>query len=431
MRTGILGGGLCGLSLAYFLGPEEKTILEAEGRLGGLLQSHTKEGVAYDIGPHILFSKDHETLGNILELLGENAKKHRRSNKIFYKGRFVKYPFENDLHSLPEKDREYCLGTYLNNPYENIDAKNMHDFFLKAFGEGITCAYLQPYNRKIWKFDPASMDTQMVWRIPKPPKEDVIRSARGESTEGYLHQLYFYYPARGGIQALAEAIEKRIGSTGIETGCSVKKIRKKGGGWEVETTRGSYFFDRLVSTIPLQELVDALEDVPPEVKKAAMGLKHNSIAIVIVNVDREALGDNFAVMIPDEDVIFHRISKLDFLGEGYSKPGTSTLMAEVTYREGDEYHRLSDNELAGRVVSDLGKIGFIEGKKVNFCDVKRVKYAYVIYDLEHRKNVDAVKGYLASIGIRVCGRFGEHEYLNMDQVISHARELAGRMKNGE
>lgn len=428
MRTGILGGGLCGLSLAYFLGPGEKTILEAEGSIGGLLQSHTKEGITYDIGPHILFSKDKETLGLILELLGENAIKHRRSNRVFYKGRFVKYPFENDLYSLPEEDRERCLEAYLNNPHENADAKDMLSFFLKAFGEGITRAYLEPYNRKIWKFDPALMDTQMVERIPKPPKEDVIRSARGESTEGYLHQLYFYYPHSGGISSLAKAVEKKIsGGTSIRAGCRALKVRKAGKEWIVETTEGTYSFDRLVSTIPLPELVRLLGGVPESVRKAADGLKHNSITIVIVNVDRDNLGDNFAVMVPDPGIMFHRVSKLDFLGENYSRAGTATLMAEITYREGDACSRSTDREIVDSVLEGLLELGFIEDKKANFWDVQRVKYAYVIYDLGHRKNVDTVKGYLASIGISVCGRFGEYEYLNMDQVIGHARELAGRM----
>ena len=65
--------------------------------------------------------------------------------------------------------------------------------------------YLEPYNRKIWKFDPSFMDTQMVERIPKPPKNDIINSAKGIKSEGYKHQLYFQYPKSKGIQALFDA----------------------------------------------------------------------------------------------------------------------------------------------------------------------------------------------------------------------------------
>ena len=66
-----------------------------------------------------------------------------------------------------KKEKEYCLQEFLNNPYENYIAENMQQFFLKTFGEGIIKTYLQPYNEKIWKYDPTFMDVQMVERIPK------------------------------------------------------------------------------------------------------------------------------------------------------------------------------------------------------------------------------------------------------------------------
>ena len=70
----------------------------------------------------------------------------------------------------------------------------MKDFFLKNFGEGIFNLYLGPYNNKIWKMNTSKLDTQMVERIPRPPDQDIINSAKGVVTEGYKHQLYFHYP---------------------------------------------------------------------------------------------------------------------------------------------------------------------------------------------------------------------------------------------
>ena len=164
--TVILGAGIAGLSLASFL--RRKTlILEKQPVVGGLSRSYRFDGVSYDIGPHIIFSKNKEVLGLHTSMIETNQ--IRRSNKVVYKGRFVKYPFENGLGDLPAADRDFCLREFLNNPYENYHAGNMLQFFLKTFGEGITHSYLQPYNEKIWKFDPSCMDLQMVGRIPKPP----------------------------------------------------------------------------------------------------------------------------------------------------------------------------------------------------------------------------------------------------------------------
>jgi protoporphyrinogen oxidase len=101
MKIGILGGGLSGISLAYFLQRNDRVdsidILEKEHKPGGLCRSFDLNGLHYDIGPHIIFSKDNDILELMINLLGENRNKIRRSNKIFYKDKFIKFPFENEL----------------------------------------------------------------------------------------------------------------------------------------------------------------------------------------------------------------------------------------------------------------------------------------------------------------------------------------------
>ena len=87
MEIGVLGGGLSGISLAYFLqnkhGINCIEILEKERETGGLCRSFNFNGLSYDIGPHIIFSKDNEILDLMINLLGENKNKFKRSNKIF------------------------------------------------------------------------------------------------------------------------------------------------------------------------------------------------------------------------------------------------------------------------------------------------------------------------------------------------------------
>src|SRR3989344_360980 len=132
MTTIILGGGIAGLSLAHFL-QDKSIILEKEAQLGGLGRSFQLNGISYDIGPHILFSKNKEVLNFHLSLIPTNT--IRRSNQILHRGKFIKYPFENDLASLSPEERNYCLQEFLHNPYEHYPAHNMLQFFLKTFGE--------------------------------------------------------------------------------------------------------------------------------------------------------------------------------------------------------------------------------------------------------------------------------------------------------
>lgn len=428
MDTIILGAGLAGLSLAYFL--DRKTIiLEKEDTPGGLCRSFSLNDIVYDVGPHALFSKNNSILSTIIQLTPTN--RLRRSNKVFYKNRFVKYPFENDLYALDPPEREYCLKEFLDNPYEHYPADTMLQFFLKTFGEGITKLYLQPYNEKIWKFDPAFMDTQMVARIPKPPKEDVIKSARGIPTEGYLHQLYFYYPQQGGIQQLIRAlIERTHQKAEIMTSVTIEHIGFEQGIWHIQTNRGVFKAATLINCMPLHELVKCLE-LPENVRRSAEALRYNSIHIVAVQCLRDRIGDNFAVYVPDTTTIFHRISKVDFLGKHYCrKTGGSTVLAEITYRPNSYLADMSQEDILQHVIRDFDRIGFIKENDIIATEMRSFHYAYVIYDLTHRENTDRVLRYLWDNGIVCCGRFAEFEYLNMDGVFERSAKLAARLNEG-
>ncbi len=56
--------------------------------------------------------------------------------------------------------------------------------------------------------------------------------------------------------------------------------------------------------------------------------------------------------------------------------------------------------------------------------------AYVIYDLNHCKNVDLIHQFLEKNDIYPCGRFGEWEYLNMDHSILSGKKVAEMIKSG-
>lgn len=425
MTTLILGGGLAGVLLASEL-RGAVTVLEKNDTFGGLCRSFSHDGIVCDIGPHIIFSRNETALTQLLAYTATN--RLRRSNKILHQGGTVKYPFENDLAALPVNERDYCLKEFLSNPYEGYAVQNMLQFFLKTFGEGITRLYLQPYNEKIWKFDPAFIDLQMVERVPKPPAEDIIRSARGEDTEGYLHQLYFHYPQTDGIQSLVDGcIRQMREQVDLRTDIGIRSITGKPGDWVVETDAGIFRADRLVNAMPLHEL-DACLDLPAKVREALVALRYNSIHVIALAVRKENVGDNLAFFIADKDVIFHRLSKINFLGEAYRRPdGGSTLLAEITFRPGSYLADLDEEKIVKRVVADLDRLGLVSADDVLATQLRTERYAYVIYDLAHKDNKTTVVGHLASRGIRCCGRFAEFEYFNMDKIGERTLALAGEL----
>lgn len=431
MNITILGGGLSGISLAYFLQGEpwidSIDILEKEERIGGLCRSIRTNGGIYDIGPHILFSKDKEMLQLMLDVLPE-YNDLKRSNQILHKGKLVQYPFENDLSKLPKDDLDYCVQSFLSNPYREYIPDNMLQFFLKTFGEGITNVYLRPYNEKIWKYDPSFMDTQMVERIPQPSDEEIMRSAKGETVDGYVHQLYFHYPSHGGIESVVKGFADRLGSKcQIHTRECVEGVRKDADGFRILCKDHEWRTDLLVSTIPVQVLAHGYAGISDHILGHVDDLKYNSILVVFAKTTEDLSGENFAFMIADKEIIFHRISKMDFLGEDYKNDG-ATYMVEVTYREGDYTDHLPMDVLRKRIADGMVQIGFArDAKEVSFLDISKHPFAYVIYDLNHRKNIEAIRQYFRQERVFLHGRFGNFEYWNMDKILRESKSLAEKI----
>ena len=422
----ILGAGLSGITTAYFLQKSDKistiTLLEKEEAPGGLCRSISCGKYIYDIGPHILFSKDKEMLELMLSFLDEKNDL-KRSNQIIYQDRWVQYPFENDLSKLPEDDLNYCINSFIYNPYSGYKPENMLQFFLSTFGEGITNSYLRPYNEKIWKYDPAYMNTSMVDRIPMPTTEEIIRSASGETVDGYTHQLYFSYPANGGIEAVIKGfIQGFDEKCNIAVNSPVEKISNSTGIVTVTSGGKDYIGDLLISTIPIQDLVCSYQGAEL-VKTYTDALRYNSIMVFFVKTKSDLCGENFAFLIPQKRIIFHRISKMDFLGDHYKSDG-ATFMVEVTFRENDIFDCMTDKQLNEAVKRGVCDIGFAKSiNDVEVLDMVRRKHAYVIYDIDHFSNMKKIREYFAGQGVLLNGRFGNFEYWNMDRVLRESKNL--------
>jgi len=273
------------------------------------------------------------------------------------------------------------------------------------------------------------MGLEWVSRIPDPPIEDVIKSSLGIETEGYVHQLEFYYPLQGGIQCLTDSLANRCNS--IEPNTEIRQISKVSDGFEVTSDGKSHHFQALISTIPLPELARAFDETPNDVARAARDLRFNSLVTVMLGVNRPEINDFSWVYFPGrQDGLFYRASFPSNYSPESSPEGMSSVMAEITCFKGDETWNRTDEELTESVGTSLRKNGIIDKGDVEFSRVMRTEYAYVVYDLEYERNVSKLRKFMSGAGIELCGRFGRFEYLNMDACMDDARELALRIGGG-
>lgn len=423
MNIAILGGGISGLTLQRFL-EHPADVLEKAPVVGGLCRTFWKDGFGFDIGGHILFSKYPHVNELIDSLLGDNINHCKRLNKILFKGRYVKYPFENDLGSLDKEDACECLIGYLKNNFTGEPA-NLEEWAYAAFGRGIADRYLIPYNRKIWKMEPRDMGLEWVGRIPRPPMEDVVKSALGIETEGYTHQLYFRYPLHGGFEAVVKAMVKYPERVFCNT--HVQKIDKDRERWIVFDGEQERVYDKLVLAFPVMDAIGCFESVPDEVEEAVASLRFNALRLAFIAVNNESLMDKSAVYIPDPTVHPHRVCYMGYFSPNVVKPGTSSLVAETTTRPGDRVDSLSNEEFLDLVIGDLDRVGIIRKEDVVVRDTRRIGYAYPVYDRNHGKNTAVLRRWFASLGIEQLGRFAEFDYINSDECIHRAMQMARRL----
>lgn len=429
VKSAVLGGGLTGVTLARLLHElgDEVTVLEREEMIGGLCRSRTEAGFTFDLGgSHIIFSRDAEVLSFMLSVLGENADRRKRNTKILYKGRYVKYPFENGLYQLPAEDRFFCINEFIKNLIavekgEIPPPTNFAEWITYTFGRGIAECYMIPYNEKIWNYPVDRMSLHWVEeRIPRPPVEDIIKSAIGIETEGYVHQAVFSYPVKGGIEALVRGIAEPV-LPAIRTGFSVASIREENGGFAISDGRETIRADRLVSTIPLQNLLPCLEDVPQEVQAACDALRYNSLCSVFIGIEGEVPDISWLYVPAQETGLFNRVSFPSNYSTEVAPEGHSSILAEITYNDGDAVSRMSDAAVIDHTIRSLVTAGLIPSRDaVIYTGIERQKFAYVVYDIDYQENIRIVREFCQERGIDLVGRFSRFEYLNMDGCIRSA-----------
>ena len=156
-RIIIIGAGPTGLGAAYRLselGVDNYLLLESGDRPGGLSRSYVDaHGFTWDIGGHVQFSH-YGYYDRVLDAaLLCDWLWHERESWIRIKGRYVPYPFQNNLHRLDPADRNDAvagLERALLMHGDRAPSSNLAEWIDATFGEGIAGLFMRPHNLKVW-----------------------------------------------------------------------------------------------------------------------------------------------------------------------------------------------------------------------------------------------------------------------------------------
>ena len=252
-------------------------------------------------------------------------------------------------------------------------------------------------------------------RIYQPSVEEVIEGSKTSETPVTYYAKEMRYPQKGGYTALQKElvreaqIEYNKFVTRIDTS---KKIVCCSDG-------SSYEYNRLISSVPLPEMVKIVDDTPKGVKYHADKLECTSGYHISIALKTKRIPPYLWWYIYDEDILAARVYSPSLKSPDNVPEGCSSLQMEVYCKEG-EY---TEKQLLEGTVGKLIAIGIINKKDILFTHIGFEKYANVIFTEPIYESRQVVRDYLNSKNIETIGRFGVWDYLWSDQSLRSGLDI--------
>jgi protoporphyrinogen oxidase len=311
---------------------------------------------------------------------------------------------------------------------------NFAEWIQATMGSGIAKHFMIPYNFKVWA-TPAEL-MNFVWigeRVSVVDVEQLLRNVLLEKPEKqWGPNSTFRYPLRGGTGHLYEGMRRYVEhKLELETPVvAVDPVEKV-----VTTADGRRWpYDVLLSTMPLNHLVERTEGTPDAVREAAGDLVWSGSHIVGIGVDRPVESDKNWVYFPEDDVPFYRVTYLSnyspYLAAG---PDQFSLLTETST---SRFKPEDPETIVDRVVDGLVHTGLLEEDDRSRIVARWLcspRMSYPVPSVGRDAALGTIQPWLREQGIWSRGRFGGwlYEIGNMDHSCMQGVEFVDHVLSGE
>ncbi len=308
-------------------------------------------------------------------------------------------------------------------------------WMLAVFGEGITRHFMDPYNFKVWATAPAEMSsTWIAERVSVIDYERVLRNVQdGRDDVAWGPNNTFVFPALGGTGEIYLRVARKLPDR-IRYGAIVAEVDPIA--QRVRTADGDELhYDALVSTMPLDKLVQALSDRPDTLVQAATKLRHNGVYMVGVGYEAPLQDDKSWMYFPQQTTPFYRATNFaKYAAANVPEADTSRYCAYMTETSFSDQKPEPREGLEERVEAGLRAAGVIDGQPpVASVHVEEIDYAYPVPTIERDAALAEIQPWLMERQILSRGRFGSWRYEigNMDHAVKMGIDAARGLVTGE
>ena len=424
-KTAILiGAGPAGLTAALeFLRRSDihPIVLEASHEIGGISRTIRHNGNRIDIGGHRFFSKSDRVMNWWMDLMPPEASadtqhalryqnKQRtlennsgvtpentdlvmlvrpRKSRIYFLRRFFDYPIKLTGDTLSKLGllRTLKIGfSYLRaRLFPRKVEKSLEDFLVNRFGRQLYLTFFKSYTEKVWgvpceqisaewgaqRIKGLSLTTAVLHFLKKTFTSPKSQAIQQKGTETSLIEK-FLYPKYGPGQLWEHAADLIRNQGGeILLGWRATRLFVEGDTiTAVEAVsdtgeRRRFAADYVFSTMPVRELIDALDTpIPAEVREVSDGLQYRDFITVGLLVDhltvREADGgplkDNW-IYIQEPDVLVGRLQIFNnWSPYMVADPKKTWIGLEYFCYQTDALWKMADEDLKKFAISEVEKI---------------------------------------------------------------------------
>lgn len=486
----IIGAGPAGLTAAYEFVTKsdiQPIILEMTDHIGGISKTVNYKGNRIDIGGHRFFSKSDVVMNwwlNIMPLqnkpgqeksadveIAYQGKKaslaynpagpdptktdlvmllRNRLSRIFYLRSFFDYPISLNLNTISNLGfiRIFKIGIsyILTKLFPIKNEKSLEDFFINRFGKELYLTFFKDYTEKVWgtkcsdisaewgaqRIKGLSITKAITHAVKSMFKKDSSLGQKNVETSLIEH---FLYPKLGPGQ-MWEEVAKIVQSKGavLHMNCHVTGIEykdnqitsityKNSKTGKTEKLTGDYFF----STMPVKELIDAMNNVPQEVKTISDGLVYRDFITVGLLLNKLKIKNNTSFVtpgnvVPDNWIYIQerdvKIGRLQVFNNWspymVADPNKVWIGLEYFCYEGDELWSKPDAEFIQFAIDELVKIDIIEKQEVVDGTILRMPKTYPAYFGTYDQ-FDVIRKFTDKFeNLFLVGRNGMHKYNNQD-----------------
>lgn len=413
--TVILGTGISGLATAAAIGKgADLVILERDEAIGGYCKTVKQDGFVWDYSGHFFHFKRPDIEQWLrARMPGQDIRTVVKKSFISYAGRQIDFPFQKNIHQLPQDEFIDCLHDLYFARAPGMPQQpegNFKEMLYARFGRSIAEKFLIPYNEKLYATDLAALDRDAMGRFfPYADLTDIVRNMKQADNASY--NASFTYPAGGAIEYV-KALASEVEPSAIRLGEAAQGIdlEKK----IVRTAKGEYRFNRLVTSAPFPALLE-LCGLPVDDTWT-----WNQVLVFNLGFDAKGPKDVHWVYFPDRSLPFYRIGFYDNIFDG---PRMS-LYVELGSQRGA---KIDVAQARDAVLAGLKREGIITTQKLVSEHSVVMNPAYVHITSRSNAEVARLKAQLEAKGVYSIGRYGSWTYCSIEDNIIEARSLATKL----